>query len=171
MLAGQPLATAPLAWRPAASTPVDPGPTTLRDAVRKLLRDDAAVFAIVGERIRYARSGRSDPEPRITYTVPSRLHGRDLDGPDDTSDARVRVSVWAAGTPSGSIEAEALAEAVRLALDGFSGWVGEVYVASIDHAVSIDLPEWEADGSGASTYQIAMDFMVDHRAPQPAHGG
>lgn len=167
MLAGPALATSPLAWAPAVGVTPDPGPTTLRAAVRRLLRDDPAVFAAVGERIRYARSGQSDPEPRITYAVPSRLHGRDLDGPDDTSDARVRVSVWAAT----SVEAADLAEKVRLALDGFEGMVGEVYMASVDHVVSVDLPEWDGGGSDASTYQIALDFMVDHRAPIPAHGG
>lgn len=167
MLAGHALATVPLAWAPYGDAPPDPGPATLRDAIRKLLRDDPTVFGIVGERIRYARSGQSDPEPRITYTVPSRLHGRDLDGPDDTSDARVRVSAWAGG----STGAEALAEAIRMALDGFEGWVGSVFIASIDHLVSVDLPEWEGDGGEATVYQIALDFNVDHRAPQPAHGG
>lgn len=168
MLAGPPLATLSLAWgAEGEAPPVDLGPSDLRGAIRKLLRDDPAVFAIVGGKIRYARSNQRDREPRITFLVPSRLFGRDLDGPDDTSEARVRVSAWA----DDSNGADALAEAVRMALDGFQGWVGAVYIASIDHEVSVDLPEWEGVGDEAVVYQIAIDFMVDHRVTYPNRGG
>lgn len=169
MLGGSPLGLAPLGlWGPDLGPvdPVDPGPATLRDAVRSLLRESPAVVALVGQRIRYARSRQRDREPRVTYLIPSRTFGRDLDGPDDTSEARVRVSAWA----TDSEQAEDLAERIRMALDGFSGWVGSVYVASIDHEVSIDLPEWDGDGGEATVYQVAIDFMVDHRVDVPARG-
>lgn len=144
----------------------DPGPATLREAVRSLLRESPAVVALVGQRIRYARSRQRDREPRVTYLVPSRTFGRDLDGPDETSEARVRVSAWA----DDSVQAEDLAEAVRQALDGFVGWVGAVYIASIDYEASVDLPEWDGDGGEATTYQIAIDFMFDHRVEVPSRG-
>lgn len=169
MLGGSPLGLAPLGLWGLDLGPVDPGgpgPTTLREAVRYLLRDDPDVVALVGQRIRYARSRQNDADPRITYLVPSRTFGRDLDGPDDTSDARVRVSVWS----NDSEQAEDLAERVRLSLDGFTGWVGSVYIASIDHAVSNDIPEWDGDGGEATSYQIAIDFMVDHRVDVPDRG-
>lgn len=159
MLAGSPLGLAPLGLWGLDLGPTGPVPATLRDAVRWLLHDSAMIRVVVGQRIRYARSRQRDAEPRVTYLVPSRTYGRDLDGPDGTSEARVRVSAWA----TDSERAADLAERIRLALDGWSGWVGSVYVASIDHEVSIDLPEWDGDGGEATVYQIAIDFMVDHR--------
>ncbi|WP_337177662.1 DUF3168 domain-containing protein [Paludisphaera sp.] len=146
---------------PGASIEIEAGPETLRAAVRAMLRDAPAVFELVGERIRFAASKQRDATPRITYTVPSSQAWSDLDGATGTDEARVRVSAWA----DGSVRAEALAAAVRAALDGFKGQVGRVWVESAAWLQDVDLPEPSRGGRDASIYQIASDFSFIYRLP------
>ncbi|WP_165250196.1 tail completion protein gp17 [Paludisphaera soli] len=161
MFAGFAFATGPFAGLADWSGPTpDPGPTTLRQAVRRLLLDAPAVAALVGSRVAFAGSGRSDAYPRITYLCPALTAGRDLDGPDGTAEARVRVSCWS----DDPIEAEAVGLAVTESLDGLGPvWVGSIFVADVAYLREYDLPEYEGDGGDAQTYQLIVDFEFDLR--------
>lgn len=165
LLAGGPLAWSPLAWGPVDAAPPADVPRTIRDAVRSMLAGLPGLVEIVGGRIRYAGSGQGDPEPRVTYFIPSRTRGVDIDGPDGQSYARVRVSVWSLDAD----EAESMAAIVG-GLDGFTGWVGSVYIDSFDYSSEIDLPEPLGDGTESTVYQIVVEFEAEHKI-EVVHAG
>lgn len=85
-----------------------------------LLRDDAGVGAIAGDRIYPQVAPRDAAEPYIVYQRVSRVDlGRDLDGANELVQARVQVDSYADGYNT----ARNLADAIRRRLDGYKGTV------------------------------------------------
>jgi len=88
--------------------------------LRGILAGDSAIAALVGARIYPALLPQPPTFPALTYQVVSGFRHTQMDGPPGVNRARLQIDCWAATY----IGAEALADAVRLALDGFKGMVG-----------------------------------------------
>ena len=117
--------------------------TTAEGGLIAILDADATVSGIVGGRIHPMTDPRNTPFPKITYQRIDTVRGLSNDGPTNCPTARVQIDCWAADL----LAARTLANAVRRALNGFSG---------------------TADG-----YQFDLIHLTDERdreaAPLPGH--
>jgi hypothetical protein len=138
-------------------------PSLLRVAVFRRLAGSAALAAVVGTRIHPWSLPRAWRGPACTYYVGARDWGHDLGAPNGTSDGRVRVSIFSRLQS----DCDAGVEAVRALFDGFRGPVAGVEFMYCKVLDSSDLPEPPADGSDATTYQVAVEILARHRVAKP----
>ena len=125
--------------------------------VRGILIGDSAIAALAGTRVYPVLLPQAPTLPAITYQFVSGFREPGLDGPPGLNRARVQLDCWA----STYMESEALANAVRLALDGFQGGVGGSparQVQGIFFAAERDL--YEPD---AIAYRRSVDYHVTYQ--------
>lgn len=84
-----------------------------------LLADDAAVSALVGERIRPHVAPQTDAFPLVTYRRKSAKHEHHMHGASGLCIAEVEITAYA----KSYAEVIALREAIRRRIDGFRGIV------------------------------------------------
>lgn len=92
--------------------------------------------------------------PALTYQRISAPRDSTHDGPEGLVRARVQIDAWARTFA----EAKRLADAVRLALDGFKGHAGDVVVDRM--YLDGDRDFFEGD---AQLYRVTQDWFVWHR--------
>ena len=131
---------------------------TLKQAIYSLLTNDAGVTALAGDRI----TPGGDPvegTTSVTYNAISMdADKHTMDGPDTLATRRFQVNSYA------TIESDAteLSDAVRAALDGFSGTVSTLaisYMALIDDG---DLDDFEAENRKISRHGIRQDYLITY---------
>lgn len=140
------------------------GPAKIREAVVSRLAATSGVASLVGTRIHHFKLPQAAILPAVSYSVASRSYGRTLLGPNGMSAARVRISAWST-TES---QADALAQEIRGALDGFRGPVGQVVITETVLESETDLPTAPQAGGDQAIYQIVLDFYLAHRVSIPA---
>lgn len=98
-------------------------------------------------------SGENPKMPCIAYRVISAVRGEDFDGPDGYARTRVQIDSMADSYTA----AEALADAARRCLDGFSGAMGSMdcWYARLDDEVDF------YEGQGAFHRRV-QDFIITH---------
>ena len=101
--------------------------STVDEVIYSLLHDDPAVAAIVGVRIYPQELPQEADLPAIVYERTANDHLRSNDGATGIVNATYELTAWGDGFP----DARLLADAVRLALDGYSGTVGSVKIGFI----------------------------------------
>mgnify|MGYP002654589094 FL=1 len=123
----------------------------MEEALRTLLRGNAAVAALVGSRVDWGMRPQGSGLPAICLTTISDAPvNHSLDGPG-VSRARVQVDCF--GATYGS--AKDTARAVRRLLDTYSGGI----FLGVFLAGARDLP----DDDGVSTiHAVSMDFFVNY---------
>lgn len=163
MLAGSPLASAPLAWTASDVAPPAFVPSTLRQAVLARLKGLAALRDLIGDRIVSAYVPGQTARPCVTFTIPANPHGHTFDGSDGTASARVQINVWA----NDLVVADQATEAVRLGIHGFRGWIGSVEILGVFHVDSVDLSELAAPGGDSRIFRIMSDYQINHRVAIP----
>lgn len=128
-------------------------------AVYTLLKNAAAVSALVGARIYPLTAPQKPTYPLITYQRISGPRWTTLDGPTGIAQPRIQVDAYAT-TYAG---AKALAAAIRQTLDGYRGAVsttaGNVRIGGVRLETDQDLYEDDVD---PALYRVQMDFMVTH---------
>ena len=124
---------------------------TIRDDIySRLTTGSTALTALIGTRAYRTKLPQNPTLPAVTYWKVSgnRLH--DLTGPVGVSDPRVQVSCWARAAD----DAEDVAEAVRVTLDG---WTSTGGVQASELVNETDLYDDDVE-----VYQIALDFVLMH---------
>lgn len=123
----------------------------MEEALRTLLRGNAAVAALVGSRVDWGMRPQGSSLPAICLTIVSDAPvDHSLDGPG-VSQARVQIDCF--GVTYGS--AKDTARAVRRLLDAYSGGL----FLGVFMAGARDLPEED----GVSTiHAVSMDFLVNY---------
>ncbi len=141
----------------------------VEEALYKLLRDNDAVAAIVDDRIYPTILDREVDYPAIAYRhVPSGEHIAGLLGSSGLKRSRFRIFSTARKVASGYAVSIQLAEAVRLALQGFRGEVfhdtlsESVFIQNIIAESSHDLYDDKTE-----TFQRAEDFDIWVQEPRP----
>ena len=122
------------------------------------LANDAGVAALVGTRIRPEVIAQRETLPAITHTSVSSTHEHNLGGATGVCHSRVQLDCYAAT----KAEAIAVREAVRLALVGYRGTIGDVFVNGVlveRKFSSTDAPE---DGSDNWRYVEMIEFLITH---------
>lgn len=125
---------------------------TIEKAIRAILVADSTVKAITTRC--YPGSLPQNPTyPLILYYKVTGMRDHHLQGPSGLAHPRFQVEAWATTYDA----AKTLANAIREALDGYSGTQGTVVIGSI-------LMESERDTyeEAVSCHRVIMDYMAWH---------
>lgn len=134
---------------------------TLREAVYKMLADDATIAGLVGDRIRPGGHPQNPVYPLVSYLIAGRQTIRSFDGGGRTSEYRLRVSAWSPRM----LEAAYLAESIRARLVDARERVGAVELLGCSLIDEVDLPEPPTGGIDQHLYQVLLDLRIWRRLP------
>jgi len=118
-----------------------------------------SISALVGTRIYPLLAPDTPTYPHITYTVFGEGHHHAFNGAVGLVDLTMQVDVWAETVVSRTD----IAEALRNALDGFSGDMG-AELLNIRSCFLSDVSNFfDKDNAGGGTYyRTSMDFLIWH---------
>jgi hypothetical protein len=125
----------------------------IEKGLHTFLTGTAAISALVSARVYPVWLPQSPTLPCLTYQRISGSRVRSLTGPSSLAHPRIQIDCWAA-TYDG---AKTLAEAVRVALDGYSGLMGTVEVFGVIVHGDRDLYDPEVKIS-----RVSMDITIWH---------
>ena len=124
--------------------------------VRSKLIADSDVSALVGTRIRPDKLAQTETLPAIAYTEINTEHDQGIDGPVGSRLTRLAVGCF----DDSRLGANALAEKVRLAIDGETGTFGS---ETVDACVLEDTNQQDIqpdDGSDVGQYVTTLIFLI-----------
>ena len=133
------------------------GVGTLKTAIWAILMGDLTVQSIVDGRVTPggdAIRGQSS----VTFHKISRFSQPRFEGPDTLAHTTIQVNSYA----SRDFTAEQLSDAVRDALDGFSGTVNGVSISYIDLQDDGDLDEFNPENRVSSRHGVRQDYLVTY---------
>lgn len=136
---------------------------TIRAAIKQYLGGQAALTAIVEDRIFPVARPQSSDLPAIVFKRLNGAHAHWITGGAGRADPRFMVDCLAATYA----DADTLAEAVRTVMQGFSGTVNGVVITSVildDEADDIDEPQ---DGTDRVAFHIPLIFKIQYRESIP----
>ncbi len=142
----------------------------VEEALFQLLSESSDVGAIVADRIRPVILDINEVYPALAYReVPGGEHIEHLDGASGLKRSRFRIFATARKVEAGYKTAIELAEAVRLALEGFTGTVTNS--ASPPETLEIRnisaLTHHDLYDDPTATFQRAQDYDIWSREPIP----
>jgi hypothetical protein len=124
---------------------------TLGKYLRQLLAGDAAVAALVGDRVYTEVLPQAGEVPAIVFTEVGADEDVALDGPTGATSARLQIDSWA----KTRAEATSLGRAVRAALAGHVGAAAGLEV----ELVAFVTERWDFDAE-TGLYRTSQDFDV-----------
>lgn len=128
----------------------------LAEAVYSLLSNDAGVAALVGDRIFPDVSPQRTPSPFVVYSTVSSSSYRHVKGPSGRATPRYQFDCYA----ESRLDADRLATAVRIALEGFTGTVAGVAISRItfdNRQTGID------ENAEPWLRRTILDFFIEHQ--------
>lgn len=131
---------------------------TIVKGLQTFLEAQSTITSVVGTRIYPQHLPRNSSYPCLTHQLVSRTYGHHLSGVTGLSTARVQVDCWGEKLS----DVETLAEAVRVALDGYFGTIGDVTVAFVQLDNEQDLSEAPQDESEQWLYRRTQDYLIKH---------
>ena len=126
---------------------------SLRDGLVAHLKANAGVAALVVDRVYHEGMPQNVVYPAVAYAKTSVERFQTLAGPSSLVKARVGVDVWAKTSAS----AIAVAEAVKLALDGVTGSLGGTSIQSCTYDSEADLSEFDGDRTDR---HLSLEFVI-----------
>ena len=137
--------------------------TSIEKGLVGYLTANPGVSCVLGSRIYARRAPRTNAVyPLLTYRV-HKDHANGLAGSLGYATATLELDIWGDDYE----DVATAAEAVRRALQGFSGWWGCVGVASVTLDDDEDSDERPGDSSNVWYYQRSLDFAVIFMEPVP----
>ena len=139
---------------------------SVESALYSYLTGVTGVTDVIGTRLYSDLANASGiTRPFVSYFVVSENPSRHFGGPAGLKFARIQMDVWASSGPS----RRAVAEALRLALDGFSGTMGAELL--VVRRCALDMvrntyvdPE---DGTETPTYRATIEVEITHQESVP----
>lgn len=125
---------------------------TIEKAIRSILIADTAVKAIT-TRCYPAKIPQDPTYPLILYYKVPGMRDHHLQGPSGLAHPRFQIEAWATTYDA----AKTLANAIRVALDGYAGTQGAVKIGSILMESERDVYE-----EAVSCHRVIMDWFVWH---------
>ena len=133
------------------------GVGSLKTAIRTILIGDSAVNAIVDGRV----TPGGDPvrgESSVTFHRISRVSEPRMEGPDTLAHTTIQVNSFGAR----DFLTEQLSDAVRNALDGFSGTINGVAISYIDLQDESDLDDFIPGNPQVSRHGARQDYLITY---------
>lgn len=127
----------------------------MEEALLSLLMGNAAVSALVGDRIHWQGRPQATPLPAVVLTGISRVDDYSLSGATGPIDRRVQVDCWA----STFTASKAVERAVIDALGGFTGTQDGVHFYGVFLDGSRDLRE---DTDAERISRVSLDFLITY---------
>jgi len=134
-----------------------------KEALFAYLKTKPSVTTIAGNRIYPLVLPQDETRPSLVYQVISRTGNHHLLGPAGLPQTRLQITSNAA-TPT---LATNLADGVRLALDGFRGFWGNVEVTGCEKENEVDDFEEPIDASDQGVFRVVQDYLIFHREAIP----
>lgn len=125
-------------------------------AIRSILVDDGTVAGLVGNRIYPLVRPDGTGSPAITYQQISGFRDHVMTGPSGFVESRFQLNCWA----DTYAEADALADAVRSAVDGYSGTKESVVIQGIHLVDEGDAIVLQADNESLNERGKRLDITV-----------
>lgn len=126
---------------------------TIEEAIREILATNSTVKAIT-TRVYPSTLPQAPVYPLILYIRISGRRENTLGGPSGMANPRFQIEAWAATYSA----AKALANAIRGALNGHQGTVGQVEIGSLLIQSERDVYEPEV-----ACHRIIMDYSIWHK--------
>lgn len=124
---------------------------------RTILTGDAGVSALVGTKIYWSEIPQGKTRPVICLHLVSELNNHTMGGTVDLEDATVQVDCWG----DTWTDAITLSEAVKAALDGYSGTVGSTVFQGVFKRS--ERQDFQKPGNGEGKYhRVSSDYQVFH---------
>lgn len=117
------------------------------------LQSRAGLTALVADRVYPRKMPRTPVFPLVLYTRVGTARAASHSGPDGLAEPRIQFDVWAQDPDS----ADAVAEQLRLALNGFRGQMGDVEVGS-----SMVVNEHDDDDPDTGLFRRVLDTQIQH---------
>ncbi len=137
----------------------------MKAALITYLLAQTAITNLVGTRIRPNKLHSKDTRPAIVVMKGSSDHKRTFDGPIGAADSAFVIRCY--GTDS--VNADAIADAARLRLDGFGpGTMGTVSVSEVIVEGDGDVFDKPADGSDDGFDAVDVDVTICHAETVPS---
>lgn len=132
----------------------------IQRAMRDHLAADPDVANLVADRIGPVRAATSRKLPYVTYQIISQSRDYHLLGPSRHVTANVQFDVWS----DDAVEADTLANAVRMAFDGFYGVMGDQAVSVEGTTVTGPSTSFEepVDGSQDGTFRATLEVQIGY---------
>lgn len=131
----------------------------VREAVRLLLVQDAAVAALVGDRVRFGDAREKDGAPYLTAELTGDDRPWSLTGPVGSGAAEIRIDAWGATRR----EAVDTAEAARARLANYSGVVSGRRIYRIKPVDAEDEHQRVLVGSDLTRHRVRVSYLVRYR--------
>ena len=123
--------------------------------LRAYLLADSAIASLIGVRMHPVNLPQNIRYPALSYMQVSNVRERDLCGPAGFAHPRISINSWS----ETYIGARDLAEAVRVALEGFRGQFtptgARVGSARLDNELDGDEPD-------VGIYRVLQDYIISH---------
>lgn len=127
----------------------------IEEALQAHLTDDADVAALVGTRVYPLRAEQGAARPYLVYQRISTPRVRSHSGPSGLAYPRFQITAVADSYSA----ARSLANAVREALDGYSGDMGDAPGIRANAFVDNDADGWE---EASEAYTVRVDVIIWH---------
>jgi hypothetical protein len=129
---------------------------SIETALFKLLQDDAAVGALIADRIYPIWVPQGRAMPAVTYNQLAGGRDQMLSGPSGFVSAVFEFSCWAESYG----QTRSVADAVRQALDGFDGTSDTIVIQSVQLQDENDIPAAEDGIDRLRRYGKILSFAV-----------
>lgn len=126
----------------------------LEQDVFEILKSDAAITAIVADRIYPIAPPQNIDFPALTYQTVSDFQGYNMEGGDGLNQSRIQFDIFSDSYAGG----KALQDAVNSAL---SGYIGEAGV-QIQGAFQQDTQDLEETIDGKKRFRITLDYVFHY---------
>jgi hypothetical protein len=134
-------------------------------AIRTHLLTKSAVTDLVGTRIYPAVFPEGVTFPAVRYTMVSQFRESVVSGNSGIVEAGVQVDTYAAT----HIQSNQIGEAIRDALQNFSGSAGTVHVWSVTVTGGSELYETPLDADDEGLYRVINDYQFMFEESVPTH--
>ncbi len=138
---------------------------SISSAIYDYLVNNAGVAALVGTRIYPSVSPTSAMMPRITYQLISANHSECVGGSAGLCEYKIQLSAWGYS----DLSTDATAEAIRQALQGYSGTTGGVLIYSALMDSEITNIEDPQDGSEKFIYVRHCSYSIQAQESIPTN--
>lgn len=132
--------------------------STINEALWTRLTGVSGLSALVSARVYPGYAPQNATRPFVTYFLVTRTHYTSHDGSSGAARSRYQFSAWS----DNYLEAEAVAEQIRLALQGYAGTIDSCVIGAVlpagDGPITYD--------EETELYQVPVDYYVIYEEAQ-----